>query len=44
MLTFIGKITLPESQMFLVLEVICNDLDNEDDEVEVPYVKYRFKY
>jgi len=40
----VGKVTLPESQMFLVLEVICNDVDNEDDEVEVPYVKYRFKY
>jgi len=40
----VGKVTLPESQMFLVLEVICNDIDNEDDEVEVPYVKYRFKF
>jgi len=39
----VGKCEIPENQMYLVLEVICNDIDT-DDEVEIPFVKYRFKY
>ena len=39
----VGKCELPEGQMFLVLEVICNDIET-DEEVEIPYVKYRFRF
>ena len=39
----VGKCEIPENQMYLVLEVICNDLDT-DEEVELPFVRYRFKY
>ena len=34
--------TLPENQLFLTFEVICEDLDTQE-EVDLPYVKFRFK-
>ena len=38
----ISKKKLPENQLFIVLELIANDLDT-DEEVEIPYVKFRFR-
>jgi len=38
----VSKKELPESQDYIVFEIIANDLDT-DEEVEVPYVKYKYK-
>ena len=32
----------PANQLFIILEVIANDVDT-DEEVEIPYVKFRFR-
>jgi len=40
--TSITNKELPPNQLFLVLEVMANDLDT-GDEVELPYVKFRFR-
>lgn len=37
----VGKTTFAPSQKYLVLEVCCNDEKGED--VEVPYIRYRFR-
>lgn len=34
----VGKTELPENQMYLVFEVICNDIETDED-VEIPFVK-----
>ena len=41
-ITSITKKEFPPNQLFLTLEIIANDLDT-DEEVELPYVKFRFK-
>jgi len=41
-ITSITKKEFPPNQLFLVLELIANDLDT-DEEVEIPYVKFRFR-
>lgn len=41
-ITSITKKEFPENQLFITLEVICNDLDT-DEEVELPYVRFRFR-
>lgn len=38
----VGKMEFHESQQFLVMEVCCNDEDGND--VEVPYIRYRFRW
>merc|ERR1719438_551327 len=38
----VSKKDLPESQNYIVFEIIANDLDT-DEEVEVPYVRYKYK-
>jgi len=38
----IAKKEFPPNQLFIILEVIANDLDT-DEEVELPYVKFRFR-
>ena len=38
----ISKKKLPENQLFIIFELIANDKDT-DEEVEIPYVKYRFR-
>lgn len=38
----VGKMEFTETQKYLVLEVCCNDSEGED--VEVPYIRYRFKH
>merc|ERR1719263_1970699 len=38
----VTKKALPGNQLFLVFEIIANDLDT-DEEVELPYVKFRFR-
>jgi len=38
----VGKKELPTSQNYIVLEIIANDLDT-DEEVELPYVKFKFR-
>mmetsp|Transcript_1680 Transcript_1680/g.3589 ORF Transcript_1680/g.3589 Transcript_1680/m.3589 type:complete len:1058 (-) Transcript_1680:364-3537(-) len=38
----VTKKELPPNQLFIVLEIIANDLDT-DEEVELPYVKFRFR-
>uniref|UniRef100_A0A7S4R5V0 E1 ubiquitin-activating enzyme n=1 Tax=Ditylum brightwellii TaxID=49249 RepID=A0A7S4R5V0_9STRA len=40
--TSVSKKQLPPNQLFIILEVIANDLDT-DEEVELPYVKFRFR-
>ena len=40
-ITSITKKEFPADQLFLILEVICNDKDT-DEEVELPYIKFRF--
>lgn len=41
-ITSITKKEFPPNQLFIVMEVIANDLDT-DEEVEIPYVKFRFR-
>jgi len=41
-ITSITKKEFPPNQLFIVLEVIANDLET-DEEVEIPYVKFRFR-
>ena len=38
----VTKKELPPNQLFLIFEIIANDLDT-DEEVELPYVKFRFR-
>lgn len=38
----VGKVEFSQSRKYLVLEVCCNDLDGED--VEAPYIRYRFRH
>jgi ubiquitin-activating enzyme E1 len=38
----ITKKEFPPNQLFIILEVIANDKDT-DEEVELPYIKYRFR-
>jgi ubiquitin-activating enzyme E1 len=38
----VTKKELPENQLFLIFEIIANDIDT-DEEVELPYIKYRFR-
>merc|ERR1712157_291376 len=41
-ITSITKKEFPPEQLFIILEVIANDKDT-DEEVELPYVKFRFR-
>lgn len=41
-ITSITKKEFPPNQLFLTLEVICNDKET-DEEVELPYIKFRFR-
>ena len=41
-ITSITKKEFPPNQLFIILEVIANDKDT-DDEVELPYIKFRFR-
>eukprot|EP00555_Chaetoceros_dichaeta_P008494 CAMPEP_0198260128 /NCGR_PEP_ID=MMETSP1447-20131203/9155_1 /TAXON_ID=420782 /ORGANISM="Chaetoceros dichaeta, Strain CCMP1751" /LENGTH=1049 /DNA_ID=CAMNT_0043947705 /DNA_START=170 /DNA_END=3319 /DNA_ORIENTATION=+ len=41
-ITSITKKEFPANQLFIVMELITNDLDT-DEEVEIPYVKFRFR-
>mmetsp|Transcript_11014 Transcript_11014/g.33776 ORF Transcript_11014/g.33776 Transcript_11014/m.33776 type:complete len:1045 (+) Transcript_11014:298-3432(+) len=38
----VGKIDFHEKQQYLIMEVCCNDEEGED--VEVPYIRYRFRW
>lgn len=38
----VGKMEFDEKQKYLILEVCCNDESGED--VEVPYIRYRFRF
>lgn len=38
----ITKKEFPPNQLFIILELIANDKDT-DEEVDLPYVKFRFK-
>lgn len=38
----VTKKELPSNQLFLTFEIIANDLET-DEEVELPYVKFRFR-
>merc|ERR1719203_350706 len=38
----VSKKELPENQNYIVFEIIANDFDT-DEEVEVPYVKFKFR-
>lgn len=38
----ITKKEFPPNQLFIILELIANDLDT-DEEVELPYIKFRFR-
>ncbi|KAL3792211.1 hypothetical protein ACHAW5_004086 [Stephanodiscus triporus] len=40
--TSVTKKDLPPNQLFITFEIIANDLDT-DEEVELPYVKFRFR-
>ena len=39
----VTKKELPANQLFITFEIIANDLDS-DEEVELPYVKFRFRW
>jgi len=41
-ITSITKKEFPPNQLYIVMELITNDLDT-DEEVEIPYVKFRFR-
>ena len=41
-ITSINKKEFPPNQLFIILEVIANDVDT-DEEVELPYVRFRFR-
>ena len=41
-ITSITKKEFPPNQLFIILEVIANDLTT-DEEVELPYIKFRFR-
>lgn len=41
-ITSITKKEFPPNQLFIILEIIANDLDT-DEEVEIPYIKFRFR-
>jgi ubiquitin-activating enzyme E1 len=41
-ITDITKKEFPPNQLFIILEVIANDLDT-DEEVELPYIRFRFR-
>jgi ubiquitin-activating enzyme E1 len=41
-ITSITKKEFPPNQLFIILEVIANDKDT-DEEVELPYIKFRFR-
>ena len=41
-ITSITKETFPPNQLFIILEVIANDKET-DEEVELPYIKFRFR-
>jgi len=38
----VSKKELPANQLFLIFEIIANDLET-DDEVELPYIKFKFR-
>ena len=38
----VSKKSLPSYVKNLVLEICCNDVDGED--VDVPYIKYKFRH
>jgi ubiquitin-activating enzyme E1 len=38
----VTKKEIPDNQLFLIFEIIANDIDT-DEEVELPYVKFRFR-
>ena len=40
--TSVAKRDLPAKELFLVIEIIANDLET-DKEVELPYFKFRFR-
>jgi len=40
--TSITKKEFPENQLFIIFEMIANDLTT-DEEVDIPYIKYRFR-
>jgi len=40
--TSITKKEFPENQLFIIFEMIANDLTTEE-EVDIPYIKYRFR-
>jgi ubiquitin-activating enzyme E1 len=39
----ISKTELPESSNWLTMELCCNELGDDGDEVDVPAVKYRWR-
>lgn len=41
-ITSITKKEFPPNQLFIILELIANDIDT-DEEVEIPYVRFRFR-
>ena len=41
-ITSITKKEFPPNQLFIILELIANDIDT-DEEAEIPYVKFRFR-
>ena len=38
----VTKKYLPDNQLFLIFEIIANDIDT-DEEVELPNIKFRFR-
>ena len=38
----VSKTELKEKQNYLTMEICCNDTETDDD-VEVPYVRYKFR-
>eukprot|EP00462_Mataza_sp_D1_P025955 CAMPEP_0175127644 /NCGR_PEP_ID=MMETSP0087-20121206/4495_1 /TAXON_ID=136419 /ORGANISM="Unknown Unknown, Strain D1" /LENGTH=1019 /DNA_ID=CAMNT_0016409633 /DNA_START=13 /DNA_END=3072 /DNA_ORIENTATION=- len=41
--TSVGKKTILPSERYLILEACCNKFDDEDAEVEIPYIRFKFR-
>ena len=42
LVTLISKTEYKPTQTYITFEICCNEIDN-DEEVEVPYVRYKFR-
>lgn len=39
----VSKLDFKEKQTYLTFEICCNLIANDEEDVEVPYVRYKFR-